>query len=310
MCRSPLSAASAAFQVTSRAASVSTAISARSSWTSWNDAIERPNCCRSRAYASDASRHPWAIPTQPAASEIRPLSSAESATFMPSPSPASTFSAGTRTPSSVSSPVSCARSPSLPLIGCAEKPGESVGTRKQVTRSPVFAKTSASPAQVPSVMKIFEPVISPAVAVALGASDDAPGIGAGTGLGQRVAAERLTGRKPRQPLLLLLLGAPLPDRLPDEPDVDGDDPPDRRVRAAELLHDEAVRDGVELPACEKPDLGELGNDLPVHRLVAIPLARMWRHLPVDELARRPADELLFGGQREIHNATGPAYRPR
>jgi hypothetical protein len=37
---------------------------------------------------------------------------------------------------------------------------------------------------------------------------------------------------------------------------------------------------------------------------------MWRNLAVDELARRAADELLFGGQREIHNATGPACRPR
>ncbi len=109
-------------------------------------------------YRTQASRQPWPIPTQPAASEIRPLSSADSATFIPPPSSPSTASAGTRTPSSVSSPVSWARSPSLPLIGCAEKPAESVRTRKQVTASPVFANTSASPAHVPSVMKIFEPV--------------------------------------------------------------------------------------------------------------------------------------------------------
>ena len=39
-----VSDANAAFQASRRAASVSTAISASSSWTSWNDAIGLPNC--------------------------------------------------------------------------------------------------------------------------------------------------------------------------------------------------------------------------------------------------------------------------
>ena len=60
--------------------------------------------------------------------------------------------------------MSWARSPSLPLIGLASKPSEPVGTRKHVIprapSPPVREKTSASPAQVPSVMKIFEPEIS------------------------------------------------------------------------------------------------------------------------------------------------------
>ena len=58
--------------------------------------------------------------------------------------------------------MSCARRPSLPLIGRASKPGESVGTAKQVIprgpSPPVRANTSASEAQVPSVMKSFEPL--------------------------------------------------------------------------------------------------------------------------------------------------------
>ncbi len=69
----------------------------------------------------------------------------------------------------------------MPLIWCAEKPVVAVGTRKQVIDSPVRAKTSASPAQVPSVMKIFEPEItqpSPsrsARVAMLPGSDPAPG---------------------------------------------------------------------------------------------------------------------------------------
>ena len=60
--------------------------------------------------------------------------------------------------------MSCARSPSLPLIGLASKPSASVGTRKHVIpRAPssaVRAKTSATFAHVPRVMKIFWPLIS------------------------------------------------------------------------------------------------------------------------------------------------------
>ena len=60
--------------------------------------------------------------------------------------------------------MSCARRPSFPLIGRRSKPSESVGTRKHVSprapSPPVRANTSATLAHVPSVMKIFEPLIS------------------------------------------------------------------------------------------------------------------------------------------------------
>jgi hypothetical protein len=52
----------------------------------------------------------------------------------------------------------------LPLIGRASKPSAPVGTRKHVSprapSPPVRAKTRATFAQVPSVMKIFWPLIS------------------------------------------------------------------------------------------------------------------------------------------------------
>ena len=81
--------------------------------------------------------------------------------------------------------MSCERSPSFPLIERASKPAESVGTAKHVIpRAPsslVRAKTSASEAHVPSVMKIFEPLITHASpsrsarVVRLPGSDPEPG---------------------------------------------------------------------------------------------------------------------------------------
>src|SRR6266702_2889068 len=110
-----------------------------------------------------ASRQPWAIPTQPAARDIRPLSSADIATANPSPSPPRRWASGTPTPSRCSSAVFWARSPSFPVTGRASNPGASVGTRKAVTPfgpgPPVRANTSATPAQPPLVMNILEPLI-------------------------------------------------------------------------------------------------------------------------------------------------------
>ena len=181
---------------------------------------------------------------------MRPTSSADIATRKPPSSSPRRFSSGTRTPSSDSSAVSCARSPSLPLIGRDSKPSASVGTTKHVMprgpSPPVRAKTSASDAHVPSVMNVFEPREHPAVAVTLGTRDERGRVRAATGLGQRVAAERLARRELRQPVALLLLGAEARDRLADEADVDGDDAAHRRVGLAELLDDERVRQRVEL----------------------------------------------------------------
>ena len=93
---------------------------------------------------------------------MRPLSSADIATLNPSPSGPSIASAGTRTPSSEISAVSCARSPSFPFIGLASKPSAPVGTRNALIpfgpSPPVRAKTIAVDAHEPSVMKTFEPV--------------------------------------------------------------------------------------------------------------------------------------------------------
>ena len=138
---------------------------------------------------------------------------------------------------------------------------------------PVRAKTRADAGPRAERDEDLRAVDHPPVAVALGARDERrrdreplPG------LGQPVAAERLAAAQPRQPLRLLLLRPPLRDRLAGEPVVDGDDPAHRRVRASELLHDEAVRHRVEPHAAvllrertaEEADIGELGDDPAIH----------------------------------------------
>ena len=96
----------------------------------------RRSACRTgrarRRSATAASRQPWAMPTQPAATDIRPLASADMAIRKPLPSSPSRAASGTRTPSKVSSAVAWPRSPSLPWISRGSKPGASVGTRNAV----------------------------------------------------------------------------------------------------------------------------------------------------------------------------------
>ena len=120
-----------------------------------------------------------------------------------------------------------------------------------------------------------------------------------------VTAERLAAAHPRQPLRLLLLRPPLRDRLAGEAVVDRDDPAHRRVGAAELLHHDAVRHGVEphaavllrQRAAEEADLGELRDDPAIHPLRAVPLARVRHDLAVAERAGRLPDQLLLLGER-------------
>src|SRR5262249_32425578 len=133
-------------------------------------------------------------------------------------------------------------------------------------------------------------------------------VGAAARLRERVAAECLAAREARQPLVLLLLGAEARDRLPDEADVDGHDPADRRVDLAELLDDERVGERVETAApvavapagSEVARVGEFRNERAVDLLGAVPVARVRRELALRELSRRGLDQLLFIAELEIH----------
>ncbi len=105
------------------------------------------------------------MPTQPAATDMRPLASADMATEKPLPSGASIAEAGTRTSSRTSSAVAWPRSPSLPWMVRRVSPGVVVGTRKADTplwpgASVERANSSTTSAQVPFVMNILLPLIT------------------------------------------------------------------------------------------------------------------------------------------------------
>src|SRR5207253_6499348 len=130
----------------------------------------------------------------------------------------------------------------------------------------------------------------PGAAVPFGPRRETRWVRARARLGQRVAAEPFARAERRQPVAALLLGAPLDDRLPYEPDVHRDDPADGRVAAAELLAQHAVRDRVEAQAAvglgqggaEEARCRELRDDAAIHALRPVPVARVRRHLARDD----------------------------
>ena len=217
---SPRALRSATRHVISRAASVSTAASAISSWTSWKPAIGLPNCSRCWAYDVMTSTAFCARPVHEAASDIRPSSSADRATLIPSPSWPSSASAGTTTSSSVISAVSHERSPSLPWIGLGVKPAASHGTRnaetpaRAGTAGPGHDQRDAGDVTVGDEdLRAVDPV---AVALADCGRLERRRVRPVIRLGEAEAAERLPGGHRGQPVLLLLARSPTarPTRRP------------------------------------------------------------------------------------------------
>ena len=254
------------------------------------------------------------MPTHPAPREIRPWSSADIATLKPPPISPSTASAPTRTPSRWSSAVSCARRPSLPLIGRASNP---VRARRDDEAGdparPLFAGSCEHERPRRPRAERDEHLLAAEdepVAVALGARLERAGIRPGAGLGERVTAELLTCREWRQQAPALLVGAPPGDRLPVQAVRDRDDPPHVRVGSPELLDEERVRDHVQAePAVllgqrggEEAQRGQLADDPAVDRLGAIPLGGVRSDLGVAERPRRLTDQLLLVGELEVHAA--------
>ncbi len=141
-----------------------------------------------------------------------------------------------------------------------------------------------------------------------GAGAQVGGVGAGVGLGQAEAAESLARAEPRQPLLLLLLAAPLLDRAGDERGLHGDDGAGGGVGAADLLDDQAVADVVEAAAAvllgdrraEVADLAQLAGQLAVEAGGAVVVAHPRGDLLVGEFARRFGDQALLVGQLKVH----------
>ena len=119
--------------MSSRAASISVAMSAIRKLTPWFIAIGWPNCTRSRAYATACSKAARATPTALAAVPGRVLSSVCIAILKPSPSSPSRFAAGTCTSWKASAEVSVARWPILSRCFSIVTPSASVGTTKAVS---------------------------------------------------------------------------------------------------------------------------------------------------------------------------------
>ena len=134
------------------------------------------------------------------------------------------------------------------------------------------------------------------------------GVGAGVGLGQPEAAERLARAEPRQPALLLLLGAPALDRAGDERGLDRDHGAGRGVGAADLLDDQPVAEVVEAASpvflgdrgAEVADLAELARQLAVEAGGPVVVADPGGDLAVGEFARRLGDQSLLVAQLEVH----------
>src|SRR6266850_1507861 len=162
VCGAPWSFRVAAFQVRSRAASISVAMSASFHWIAWKSAIFLPKASRSFAYASASSRQARAMPTACAAIPMRPPSRVDRASLKPPPASPSRFAAGTRQSWKTSCAVSDPRMPSLRSSLPTLKPFVPFSTTNAAMpllpfAGSVCAKTIATSAIEPLVMKFFVP---------------------------------------------------------------------------------------------------------------------------------------------------------
>ena len=132
------------------------------------------------------------------------------------------------------------------------------------------------------------------------------GVAAGVGLGQPEAAEHLAGGHPRQPLLLLLLGAPAVDRVHRQRALHGHEAAQPRVDGLQLAAGDAVRRrghpraavALEVHA-EQPELAERRPEVVGQRARVVPVGDVGRELGVGEGAHRVADVALLGAQQAV-----------
>ena len=146
----------------------------------------------------------------------------------------------------------------------------------------------------------LRPVQDPVRAVAPRMRSHRAGIGAGVGLGQAEAADRLARVHGREPPLLLLLRAPAPDREHRERALHRDRAPYPRVSGLELQAGQPVRHrarprqavAVEVHA-EEPELRELGHQLARKDPSLEPIPHLGQHSLADELPNRVANRPLL-----------------
>ena len=153
-------------------------------------------------------------------------------------------------------------------------------------------------------------VDDPAVAVALRRCLQSRRVAADRRLSEAEARDDLALTKAGEPRALLLFRAPFEDRQLHQRDLHGERRPHRRVRAADLLGDQAVADVVDAhPAVllghgstEESDRRHLFQDVRGELLRAVSLARARRDLAVREVSCELADRFLFGSELEVHRS--------
>ena len=186
-------------------------------------------------------------------------------------------------------------------ISGAVKPGIPFSTMNPlISPSSVRAQTIAMSAIEPFVIHILAPFRTQSVPSRRAWVRIVPGVGAGVGLGQAETADHLARVHPRQPVLLLLLRAPLPDREHRERALDRDDAADPGVARLELEARQAVGDGagareavaVQVHA-EETELCELGDHLAREDALLEPVSDLGEDLLADELPHGVADRLLL-----------------
>ena len=179
-------------------------MSASMNWMPWCSDSVLPNVSRSVAYRAAWSSAAWAMPSAWAAIPGRERSSTRIAVRNPVPSSPTSASAGTRQPSNTSSPVV---EPLMPIFGsirATEKPGASFSTMKAEIESPVRANDDVGVGDAGVGDEALGTVDHPLVAVAPRRGAHRPRVRPRSGLGQRVGADPLPARPPRQVSLPLL----------------------------------------------------------------------------------------------------------
>ncbi len=273
-----------------------------------------PNCSRSVAYVTAASSAAWAMPTQPAATDIRPLASADMAMEKPLPSGAEHRRGGHADVLEDQFGGGLAAQSELAVDGAAGQAG-GVGGHEE-GGDPLVAggvgrageeQHDVGPGAVGD--EHLAAVDDVVVAVAHRPGREVAGVGAGARLGEAEAADVRAGGEPRQPLPLLLLAPPGRDGLGDEAEGDRDDAAHRGVAAAELLRHQAVREVVAAGSAvllvdgeaQEADVAELLHDRAVDLLRPVPGDDVRGDLPVDEVPGEPSDGGLLLAEPQVHD---------
>ncbi len=146
----------------------------------------------------------------------------------------------------------------------------------------------------------------PVGTVTAGAGAHARGVGTEVGLGQAEATDRLPGRQPGQPFVLLFLGSIAVDREHRQRALHGDETAEPAVAGFQLHTRQAVADGVGAGAAvtlkvhaEHAELAELLGQLPGQRGRFEPLPDVGPQPGIDKLADRRGDFAFVGIEQPV-----------